>query len=396
MQTQEASRNILTVTAKQAGQSKLLDEVREAIRVRHYSIRTEHTYVDWIYRYIIFNNKRHPAEMGEAEISRFLSHLATNGNVAASTQNQALCALMFLYKHVLKVEIKDFGKTLVRAQRPKQLPVVLSLDETARLLANLSGVQRVMGELMYATGARIIELIRLRVKDIDFDRNQITIREGKGEKDRTVPLPAELVQDLRNQLEKVRKLHQKDLGEGYGTVHLPYALAKKYPNAAKEWCWQYVFPSRQLSTDPRSGTVQRHHVYESVLQTAIKEATQKAGIPKMVHAHSLRHSFATHLLEAGHDIRTIQELLGHADVSTTMIYTHVTQSGPQAVVTPLTKARAAMQKLADQAPQVSGLIPQPSPNLLQILAEGFTRLRSKLATYISPAPGNAEPRLGTT
>ena len=248
------------LTAKATGKSRLLDEVREAIRVRHYSIRTEHTYVDWIYRYIIFHNKRHPMEMGEAEISRFLSYLATNCNVAASTQNQALCALMFLYKQVLKKEVKDFGKNIVRAKRPKQLPVVLSLDETARLLSHMTGVQRMMAELMYATGARIIELIRLRVKDIDFDRHQITIREGKGEKDRTVPLPSELVEDLKAQLAKVKNLHQKDIEEGYGTVHLPYALAKKYPNAAKEWCWQYVFPSRTRSTDPRSGTVQRHHV----------------------------------------------------------------------------------------------------------------------------------------
>lgn len=386
----ESMNNLLT--AKATGKSKLLDEVREAIRVRHYSIRTEHTYVDWIYRYILFNNKRHPAEMGEAEISRFLSYLATDCNVAASTQNQALCALMFLYKHVLKVEIKDFGKTLVRAKRPKQLPVVLSLDETARLLANLSGVQRLMAELMYATGARIIELIRLRVKDIDFERHQITIREGKGEKDRTVPLPSELVEDLKTQLEKVKQLHQQDLKEGYGTVHLPYALAKKYPNAAKEWCWQYVFPSKQLSVDPRSGITQRHHVFESVLQTAIKQATQKAGIPKMVHAHSLRHSFATHLLEAGHDIRTVQELLGHSNVNTTQIYTHVMQSGPQAVVTPLTKARAAMQKL--QHPSVP-TNPQthapshPSSRLLSVLADGFTRLRTKLATYLSPHHTNA-------
>jgi len=386
MTTASPSNKLLTLSAKAVGQSKLLDSVREEIRVRHYSIRTEHTYVDWIYRYIIFNNKRHPAEMGEAEISRFLSYLATRCNVAASTQNQALCALMFLYKNVLKIEVKDFGKTLVRAQRPKQLPVVLSLDETARLLSHLTGVQRVMGELMYATGARIIELIRLRVKDIDFERNQITIREGKGEKDRTVPLPSELVEDLKAQLEKTRELHKKDLAEGYGTVHLPYALAKKYPNAAKEWCWQYVFPSRQISTDPRSGITQRHHVYESVLQEAIKEATQKAGISKMVHAHSLRHSFATHLLEAGHDIRTIQELLGHADVSTTQIYTHVMQDGPQAVVTPLTRARATMQKLAAQEAASSA-----APTLLDVLADGFTRLRTKLANYLAPKAARAEP-----
>ncbi len=338
-------------------------------------------------RYIIFHDKRHPADMGETEITRFLTHLATHGNVAASPQNQALNALVFLYKRVLKKDIKDFGKDSVRAKRPKQLPVVLSLDETARLLSHMTGIQRIMAELMYATGARIIELLRLRAKDIDFDRNQITIREGKGEKDRTVPLPSELVEDLRAQLRTVKELHQKDLEEGYGTVHLPYALAKKYPNAAKEWCWQYVFPSRTRSTDPRSGIVQRHHVYESVLQGAIKDATAAAGIPKMVHAHSLRHSFATHLLEAGHDIRTVQELLGHSDVRTTQIYTHVTQNGPQAITTPLTRARAAMQKLAPQPKQPSTASPQqPAPGILDVLADGFSRLRSCIARYIAPSP----------
>jgi integron integrase len=369
------------LSGKTTGKPKLLDEVRAAIRVRHYSIRTEHTYVGWIYRYIIFNNKRHPSEMGAAEINRFLSHLATHGNVAASTQNQALNALVFLYKHVLKQEIEDIG-SMVRAKRPKQLPVVLSLNETALLLSHMTGIQRIMAELMYATGARIIELVRLRVKDIDFERNQITIREGKGEKDRTVPLPSELIDDLKLELEKVKRLHEKDLEEGYGTVHLPYALARKYPNAAREWCWQYVFPSRQRSTDPRSGIVQRHHIYENVLQGAIKQATQKAGIPKMVHAHALRHSFATHLLEAGHDIRTVQELLGHADVRTTQVYTHVTHNGPQAVATPLTRARAAMQDLSPESrPAPQG---EKRGSMLDILADGFSRLRASIARCVSP------------
>jgi integron integrase len=254
----------------------------------------------------------------------------------------------------------------------------------------MNGLQRIMAELMYATGARIIELVRLRVKDIDFDRNQITIREGKGQKDRTVPLPLELVVDLKEQLKRGKTLHEKDLEEGFGTVHLPHALAKKYPNAAKEWCWQYVFPSTKRSTDPRSGTVQRHHIYESVLQGAIKMATKKAEIPKMVHAHSLRHSFATHLLEAGHDIRTVQELLGHSDVRTTQIYTHVTQNGSQAVTTPLTKARVAMQKLSTLH---SPLPTAPPPSILDILADGFTRLRTHLAKHITPPAPNLE--LGT-
>jgi len=365
--------------------SKLLDDMRREIRVRHYSIRTEQTYCDWVKRYCHYHNLRHPMDMGAPEISAFISHLATHGNVAASTQNQALCALVFLYKHVLKKELKDFDN-LVRAKRPRKLPVVLSLDETARLLSNMTGVQRIMAELMYATGARIIELVRLRVKDIDFERNQITIREGKGEKDRAVPLPSELIDDLKLQLEATKRLHEEDLQEGYGTVHLPYALAKKYPNAAKEWCWQYVFPSRQRSTDPRSGIVQRHHVYESVLQGAIREATRKAEIPKMVHAHSLRHSFATHLLEAGHDIRTVQELLGHSDVSTTQIYTHVKQGGPQSITTPLTRARAAMQALDQKPAEPSASSPQPAPGLLDVLADGFSRLRACIARYIAPNP----------
>jgi len=345
--------------------SALLDQLRDEIRVRHYSIRTEHTYADWVYRYVMFHGKRHPNEMGAVEINQFLSHLASDLNVAASTQGQALSAIVFLYKNVLKRDPGDFSD-IVRAKRPKKLPVVLSLDETARLLANMKGVQRIMAELMYATGMRIIELVRLRVKDIDFERSQITIREGKGKKDRTAPLPPELVTDLRKQLKRVKELHEKDLAEGYGTVYLPHALARKYPNAAKEWCWQYVFPSRKRSVDPRSGVTQRHHVYESVMQKAIKDATRKAGIPKMVHAHSLRHSFATHLLEEGHDIRTVQELLGHKDVRTTQIYTHVTHAGPQAIRTPLTRARAQQRR-------------QRAMNVVDMLIGGFTRLRTRIA-----------------
>ena len=221
----------------------MLDELRREIRVRHYSIRTEHAYADWVKRYVLFHDKRHPKDMGAVEINQFLSYLATDLNVAASTQNQACCAMVFLYKHVLGKDPGEFGD-VVRAKRPRKLPVVLSLDETARLLSHMDGVQRIMAELMYATGARIIELIRLRVKDIDFYRNQITIREGKGEKDRTVPLPSELIEDLKHQLVRVKARHNEDLAEGYGEVYLPYALEKKYPKAAREWCWQYVFPSR--------------------------------------------------------------------------------------------------------------------------------------------------------
>ena len=349
---------------------KLLDQLRRAIRVRHYSIRTEHAYVDWTKRYVHYHALKHPKDMGAAEIEQFLSHLASDCNVAASTQNQALSALVFLYKHVL---LRDPGifKDVVRAKRPKKLPVVLSLDETARLLSHMDGLRRIMAELMYATGMRIIELVRLRIKDIDFDRNQIVIREGKGKKDRTAPLPPELVKDLKRQADRAKELHERDLAEGYGEVYLPNALAKKYPNAAREFCWQYIFPSRQRSTDPRSGTVRRHHVYESVMQKAIKAATAKAGINKMVHAHSLRHSFATHLLEEGHDIRTVQELLGHKDVRTTQIYTHVTNDGPQAIRTPLTRARAMQRQQ-----RVTGAV--------DILANAFARLRSRVHKFSMP------------
>jgi len=365
--------------AEQTREPKLLDRLRAEIRVRHYSIRTERSYCDWVKRYCCFHQLRHPAEMGAPHINQFLSHLAVHENVAASTQNQALNALVFLYKHVLKVDPGKLGD-VVRAKRPKKLPVVLSLDETARLLANLDGVQRVMGELVYATGARIIELVRLRVKDIDFDRHQITIREGKGKKDRSAPLPPELVGDLRKQIERVRALHEQDLADGYGSVYLPYALAKKYPYAAKEFCWQYVFPSRNLSVDPRSGETRRHHVYESVMQKAIKRATKETGINKMVHAHSLRHSFATHLLEEGHDLRTVQELLGHKDVRTTQIYTHVAKIGPQAIRTPLTRARAMQRK-------------QRVMSVIDVLKLGFVRLRWRIAA-ICPT-GNTRIREAT-
>jgi integron integrase len=242
------------LSAKITGKSKLIDEVRDAIRVRHYSIRTEHTYVDWVYRYIIFHNKRNPAEMGAAEIGRFLTHLASDLNVAASTQNQALNALVFLYKHVLKIELKSIDD-VVRAKKPARLPVVLSAEETADLLAQMQGTRRLMAELLYGTGMRIIELIRLRVKDIEFDRRMILVRDGKGQKDRTVPLPAELVPEIKEHLIKARKLHEQDLADGVGTVHLPFALARKYPNANKEWGWKYVFPSGTLSVDPRIAVI---------------------------------------------------------------------------------------------------------------------------------------------
>ncbi len=312
---------------------KLLDQVRDAIRVKHYSLRTEKIYVDWIKRFVLFHNKRHPREMGAPEIEQFLTHLALNENVAASTQNQALSAILFLYRDVLHQDLGDINA--VRAKKPKRLPVVLTRDEVERILTHLSGEYRLMAQLLYGSGLRLIECIRLRVKDIDFAQRQIIVRDGKGGKDRVTMLPASIVQPLQEHLQRVKRLHDQDLARGYGTVHLPYALERKYPNANREWSWQYVFPSDRLSTDPRSGKTQRHHLDESGLQKAVRQAAQRANIHKPVGCHTFRHSFATHLLQNGYDIRTVQELLGHKDVKTTMIYTHVLQRGGLAVRSPL-------------------------------------------------------------
>ena len=316
---------------------KLLDQVRDAIRRKHYSIRTEATYCDWIRRYILFHGKKHPKDMGAAQIERFLTYLAVEGKVATSTQNQALCALVFLYKHVLDMEIN--GKiNAERAKRPKRLPVVLSAEEVEGLMANLQDVYRLMAGLLYGSGLRLMECLRLRVKDVDFNQHHILVRAGKGDKDRVTLLPDCLISDLKNQLHYAQGLHENDLRKGYGTVYLPGALARKYPKAATSWIWQYVFPSGSLSKDPRSGETRRHHIDETCLQKAVKAAAQKAGIHKPVTPHTLRHSFATRLLENGYDIRSVQELLGHNDVSTTMIYTHVLQRGPGAVRSPMDSA----------------------------------------------------------
>jgi len=293
--------------------------------------------------------------MGAPEINEFLSHLASDRNVAAGTQSQALNAIVFLYKRVLEIDIGELGQ-VVRAKKPKRLPVVLSVEETAAVLGNLHGTHRLMGDLMYGAGMRIIELLRLRVKDIDFARNIITIRDGKGRKDRAVMLPKELRDELNRHLEAVKGLHDKDLADGHGTVHLPHALERKYPNANREWAWKYVFPSRTRSVDPRSGRRQRHHAYESVMQKALKQATREAGVHKPVHAHCMRHSFATHMLESGQDIRTVQKLLGHKDVRTTMIYTHVLQSGPCGVGSPLSRVREVQRDMKTNRPS-----PTPGP-----------------------------------
>ncbi len=316
---------------------KLLDEVRDAIRVRHYSIRTEQAYIDWIRRFIIFHNKRHPLEMGEKEISQFLTHLAVNRNVAASTQNQALSAILFLYRQVLNRPL-DWIDNIERAKKPERLPVVLTRDETRALLDQLKGVNHLIASLLYGSGLRLMEALRLRVKDIEFHYNQIIVRDGKGAKDRVTMLPLSLKDPLRDQLKRACAIHQADLREGFGAVYLPYALERKYPDANRQWRWQYVFPAATRSIDPLSGIECRHHLSETSVQRAVKAAIEKAGIAKPASCHTLRHSFATHLLEDGYDIRTIQELLGHKDVSTTMIYTHVLNRGGRGVQSPLDQA----------------------------------------------------------
>ena len=313
---------------------RLLDQVRARLRLKHYSLRTEQAYVGWVRRFILANDKRHPRDMGVAEVEGFLSTLATRGQVAAGTQNQALSALLFLYREVLSIEL-PWMETVVRAKRPQRVPVVLSRDEVTRLLAMLDGCFALMASLLYGSGLRLMECVRLRVKDVDFGLNQICVRDGKGGKDRHVPLPRRLCDPLRAQLERVTVIHRQDLAEGCGAVWLPYALARKYPSAPRELGWQYVFPSGQLSRDPRGGELRRHHLDEAGLQRAVRAARLKAGIAKPATCHTLRHSFATHLLEAGQDIRTIQELLGHKDVATTQIYTHVLNRGGHGVLSPL-------------------------------------------------------------
>jgi integron integrase len=311
---------------------KLLDQVRDVIRRKHFSIRTEQAYVDWIRRFILFHHKRHPREMAEAEVTEFLTYLAREGRVAASTQNQALSALLFLYKQVLKQEI-GWLEGVERAKTPARLPVVLTRDEV--IFAHLQGTHRLMAGLLYGSGLRLMECVRLRVNDVDLGYLRITVRDGKGAKDRITMLPVNVAKSLERHLQKVKAQHEEDLEGGLGNVYLPNAIERKWPGAAGEWAWQYVFPSSRLSVDPRRGKRQRHHMDESVLQSAMKTAVRAAGISKPATCHTLRHSFATHLLENGYDIRTVQELLGHKDVSTTMIYTHVLNKPGIGVKSPL-------------------------------------------------------------
>lgn len=317
-----------------AGSPRLLDQVRGKIRLKHYSLRTEQAYSDWIRRFIHFHGKRHPREMGAAEVESFLTHLAVVGKVAASTQNQAKSALLFLYKEVLESEL-PWLDNVEQAKAPKRLPVVLTRAEVQALLTRLEGTHWLLASLLYGAGLRLMECLRLRVKDVDFARKEILVRDGKGFKDRVTMLPVALIEPLRTHLERVRELHRQDLADGYGAVYLPYALERKYPNAAREWAWQYVFPSAKRSVDPRSGETRRHHVQDQALQRAVKQAVRDADLAKPATPHTLRHSFATHLLEGGYDIRTVQELLGHSDVSTTMIYTHVLNKGGHGVLSPL-------------------------------------------------------------
>jgi len=319
---------------------RLLEQLRDAIQRRHYSPRTEETYVHWVKRFIYFSGRRHPRELGGPEVTAFLNYLARERKVAAATQNQALSALLFLYKEVLGQPL-PWLEDLERAKRPARLPSVLTRDEVQRLLGQMQGVKWLMASLLYGAGLRLRECLKLRVKDVDFGYRQILVRDGKGAKDRVTMLPQSVIDPLQAHLVRVQTLHEQDLAAGYGDVELPDALARKYPKAPYEWAWKFVFPSHRLSTDPRSGVIRRHHVYENYLIRGVKQAAFAARIAKHVSCHTLRHSFATHLLEAGHDIRTVQELLGHSDVSTTMIYTHVMNKGARGVKSPLDRLEQA-------------------------------------------------------
>lgn len=313
---------------------RLLDQLRATLRVRHMSLNTEEAYVDWARRFILFHGKRHPKELGAAEVQAFLSHLAVERHVSASTQNQAKAALLFLYKRVLEVDLPWLNE-VVQAKERRRLPVVLSPGEVRSLLDQLDGTMGLAAALLYGTGLRLLEGLRLRVKDLDFERLEVTVRSGKGDQDRVTMLPERLAAPLRAHLAKVKTLHEKDLAEGFGEVFLPDALAAKYKGAARQWGWQWVFPSAVRSLDPRSGRTRRHHLFPESVQRAVREAARRAELAKPVTPHVLRHSFATHLLTAGHDIRTVQELLGHKDVATTMIYTHVLNKGGRGVSSPL-------------------------------------------------------------
>lgn len=325
---------------------KLIHRVRTAIRARHYSIRTEHAYINWIVRYIRHHGMRHPAELNEQHIESFLSHLATNENVAANTQNQALSALLFLYRHVLDLPLRELQA--VRARKPQKLPVVLDRTEVRSVLVEMTGMQKLIASMIYGSGLRLMEALRLRVKDLSFEYQCLHVRDGKGGKDRVAILPKLLHGPMQLHLALVKQQHLADLAQGYGKVHLPFALERKYKSAAAEWAWQYVFPSQRLSKDPRSDRVGRHHINPSTVQKAIHRAIRQAGISKSASAHTLRHSFATHALENGLDIRTVQQQLGHASLETTEIYTHVLKRGGHAVRSPLEDIYPSMPASFDE------------------------------------------------
>ena len=338
--TSSAATTLILRQPEHALEPRLLDRVRDRIRYKHYSIRTEQAYLDWIRRFIHFNDRRHPKDMGATEVETYLTNLATMGGVAAATQNQAKSALLFLYREVLGVEL-PWLDGIEGAKMPKRMPVVLSRTEVDLLLSNVSSFAGLIVHLLYGSGMRLMEGVRLRVKDIDFERRELMVREGKGGKDRVTVLPEAIADRLRLHLGWVKATHLEDLARGYGQVHLPFALARKYPHANREWCWQYAFPGLGFSADPRSGETRRHHFNEQAVQRAVRQAARDADFDKPISPHTLRHSFATHLLEDGYDIRTVQELLGHKDVSTTMIYTHVLNRGGRGVFSPLDRPRSS-------------------------------------------------------
>jgi integron integrase len=317
-----------------ASAPRLLDQVRDKIRLKHYSIRTEQAYTDWVKRFVLFHKKRHPKDMSAGEVEQFLTHLAVAGKVSASTQNQAKSALLFLYRDVLSIDLPWLDE-VVAAKSGKRLPVVLTVQETQRLLERVEDTSGLIARLLYGSGMRVMEGVRLRVKDVDFQRRELIVREGKGNKDRVTMLPQSLIEPLKQHLLRVKTLHERDLEAGFGNVYLPFALERKYPAAGREWHWQYVFPAAKRSIDPRSDVERRHHVSDQAVQRAVRQAARDANLTKPVTPHTLRHSFATHLLQSGYDIRTVQELLGHKDVQTTMIYTHVLNRGGRGVVSPL-------------------------------------------------------------
>ena len=327
-------RQLSTPSQTNSNTPRLLNQVRDKIRLKHYSIRTEQVYSEWVKRFVLFHKKRHPKDMGAGEVEQFLTHLAVVGKVSASTQNQAKSALLFLYRDVLSTDLPWLDEVVV-AKGGKRLPVVLTVQEALRLLERINGTYGLIARLLYGSGMRVMEGVRLRVKDIDFERRELIVREGKGNKDRVTMLPQSLIEPLQQHLLRVKILHEQDMEEGFGDVYLPFALTRKYPVAGREWHWQYVFPAAKRSIDPRSNLERRHHVSDQAVQRAVRQAARDADLNKPVSPHTLRHSFATHLLQSGYDIRTVQELLGHKDVQTTMIYTHVLNRGGRGVVSPL-------------------------------------------------------------